>query len=89
MHDKYGNTVPFNADSLNKITKVAEAIMGTCQNLDDFIEEEFGEGITASDLDIELLRELDAITMECQACGWWCEADDLNEDQVCGDCEDD
>ena len=82
-------TIPFNADNQAKIIKVAEAIMGTCKNLDDFIEDEFGEGITAGDLDIELLRTLDDITMECQGCGWWCESGDLDDEQVCSDCNED
>ena len=80
--------IPFNADNLIKIIKVAEGIMGTCKNLDDFLEDEFGEGISATDIDIELLRALDDITMECQGCGWWCETGDLNGDQTCSDCAD-
>ena len=78
--------IPFNADNLIKITKVAEDIMGTCKNLDDFLEEEFGEGISTTDIDIELLRALDDITMECQGCQWWCEVGELNDDQFCSDC---
>lgn len=80
-------TIPYNEVNAAKMRRVAYNIMGTCKSLDDFLKEEFGdEDLSMTDFDVELLRELDDITQECQDCGWWCETSDLNEDQVCSDC---
>ena len=78
--------IPHNEENVAKIRVIAEALRGTAHSLDDRIEEQFGEGITASDLHIELLRELDDIVMECEGCNWWYETGELDDDQRCGDC---
>jgi hypothetical protein len=77
-----------NQANCNKIRQVAEIICGTCnRSLDDVLQEVFGdESIDMMDLDIELLRELDDITQECQGCNWWCETSELDDNQLCEDC---
>lgn len=72
-----------------KMLQIADAIQGTSRNIDDLVEEHFGEGVGMIDLDIQLLELLDDQVMECQACNWWCETGELNDDQVCSDCDDD
>jgi len=81
--------IPHTPENSEKIRQLAEKLCGTCnRSLDDAVQEVFGdESIDAvTDIDIELLRELDDITMECQGCNWWCETSELNEDELCEDC---
>lgn len=79
--------IPYNDETVAKVREVAETIQGTCRGLDDVVQEVFGDpDLTATELDIELLRELDSITMECEGCNWWCEPHELDEEQVCDDC---
>lgn len=57
----------------------AEALIGTCHMSDpEWME----------DLSIEELREVDSIVFSCEQCGWWCDADECNEDDgwFCNDC---
>ena len=70
------------------LLRVAENLRGTCQPLDDALQNEFGEGVTLEDVPTELLQLLDEQVLECAACGWWCEACEI-EDDVCDDCRDD
>lgn len=79
-------TIVVNPETIDKINLVAEKLIGTCDNLDSRIAEVFGEGIGAEDMAIELLELLDDVTMECERCGWWCEAGEMNDDQHCCDC---
>lgn len=79
-------TIPFTPGNKAKMDKVAENLRGTCKSLDEYLGDEFGEGVDIMEFDIELLRHLDDQVMECQGCGWWCETHELNEDQLCDDC---
>lgn len=80
-------TIPLNDDNLAKMREVAGTIQGTCKSLDSVLQEVFGdEDLTAVDFAIELLQELDSITMECESCNWWFETGELDDDQVCPDC---
>ncbi len=66
--------------------EIAEELTGTCQDLNKVLEE---RGIEFNNISVELLTVLDNETMDCQLCGWWCESHELNDDQICKDCEDD
>lgn len=79
--------IEYTPEARKKICDVADDVLGTCQSLVDVIEKHFGQDVTDMDLDIELLRELDDLAMECEVCGWWCETGFLNDQQVCDDCE--
>ncbi len=68
------------------MVEVAEDLRGTCQSLNNVLEE---RGIDFDSIPIALLETLDAEVMECQVCGWWHESCELNDDQICKDCEDD
>lgn len=68
---------------------VAETLQGTCRSLDDVLCEVFEveKGrLTAADLPIELLHELDGMVMECTVCNWWVEADEVDDESVCEEC---
>lgn len=78
--------IEFNDANKAKIVAVAEFLQGTSKSLEDGLESEFGEGADVTDFDIELLRTLDDITMQCECCNWWCETSELDDDQVCDDC---
>lgn len=81
--------IAYNDENLRKIREAAEELRGSCKSLDDVLQAHFeDDSLGITDFDIELLRELDSITMECQGCNWWCEPHELNEDQVCEDCSD-
>lgn len=74
-----------------KIQQVAEKLLGSSDSLDDAPQEVFGEGVELTDVDLELLEILDDTTMQCDSCGWWCEASefvdtDSNESSECVDC---
>ena len=83
------NEIEYNHVNLEKIRKVADFLIGTCKAVDDALCDQFGEGVTLTDINFMLLQELDSITTECDSCGWWCEPSELNEDQICNDCADD
>lgn len=45
------------------------------------------EVLTAAEQDNQkFLEALDERVMQCDACGWWVEADDVNGDNVCSEC---
>lgn len=78
---------PLNTENVAKMVDVGETLLGTCGDVDDELSKAFGEeGLTLVDFSAELLRELDDTAMLCEACGWWCEPGELDDDQVCGDC---
>lgn len=76
-----------NVENRAKMLQIADEIQGTSRNIDDLVEEHFGDGVQLIDLDIQLLELLDDQVMECQGCSWWCETGELNDDQVCSDCD--
>lgn len=79
--------IEFNEANKAKMLVVAEALRGTCGNLEDALQNEFGD-VEVGDCQIELLRVLDDTVMECEECGWWCETHEFadQEEQVCADC---
>ncbi len=66
------------------MVEIAEELNGTCNDLNKALED---RGIEFNRLSVELLTELDNAVMDCQVCGWWHETDELNDDQICKDCE--
>lgn len=70
------------------ILRIADELRGQChKSLDSILEEEFG--IDSSEVPIELLQTLDDEAMECTSCGWWFDANEIDDDQICEDCRDD
>lgn len=69
-----------------KIDTVGESLLGTASSLDDELQKEFGEDAEITDFDTALLQRLDDHTMQCEACGWWCETGELDDNQECDDC---
>lgn len=79
--------VPYNDETRAKIQEVGAKLLGSCEAADSIIEEVFGEEISSSDLDIQLLQELDDITQECATCNWWVETHELDDEQTCEQCQ--
>lgn len=76
-----------NPENLARIRSVGENLLGSCGSLDNAIQGEFGEDVEITDIATELLQELDDITMECEDCGWWCEASEFDDGgQTCVEC---
>lgn len=80
-------SIPFTPENRDKMLRVAEYLSGTCKSLEDGLESEFGEGVDVIEFDIELLRTLDDQVMCCEGCQWWCETHDLDDNQLCEDCQ--
>ncbi len=66
------------------MVEIAEELNGTCGDLNKALE---SRGIEFNQLSVELLGKLDDEVMDCQVCGWWYETHELNDDQICNDCE--
>jgi hypothetical protein len=84
-------TIEVDIESIGKIREVGGILLGTCQDPDVIVQQVFGdENLALMDLPIDLLHELDSITMVCDTCGWWCEAHEFDEeDGNCADCRGD
>jgi hypothetical protein len=61
------------------VRKLAESLIGSCHISDPPELHEWS---------IEKLKEFDALCFSCEACGWWCDAEECNEDDgwYCNDC---
>ncbi len=66
------------------MVEIAEDLRGTCKSLDEVL---ITFGLSFDGIPQELLGRLDDEVMECQVCGWWYETHDLNDDQICNECE--
>ena len=69
------------------IDHVVDSLRGTCETFDRAAE---AHGL--SPMDAELCEALDQQIFNCCICGWWCDLDEMADndfnDQVCGDCAD-
>ncbi len=72
--------------TIEMMVEIAEELNGTCLDLNKSLED---RGIEFNQLTVELLSRLDEEVMDCQVCGWWHETHELNDDQICKDCEGD
>ncbi len=66
------------------MVEIAEDLRGTCQSLNEVLEK---HGLNFDNISLELLGKLDEEVMECQVCNWWYETHEINDDQVCNECE--
>lgn len=81
---------PHTQENRNKMLLVASSLQGSSMSLEEGLSGQFGDGDEepdVSDFAIELLALLDDQVMMCEDCNWWCETGELNDDQVCIDCE--
>ena len=60
--------------------KTADRLRGTCEGM----TEEENDMVYNMD---HFAEELDDIVMCCETCGWWCDTHELDEHQVCEDCQ--
>lgn len=64
-------------------SELPHALLGTCDTLEEVCER---EGLHVS------IAENFIATSEierCDSCGWWCELNEMDEDNVCEDCRED
>lgn len=74
-------------ENKTKMTAVSEALLGSCDDLEEVLQFHFGEGNNDITMfDQKLLLQLDDFTLKCEECGWWCETGEMNEDSQCEDC---
>lgn len=65
------------------IDQLAAELLGTCTPLASALN---NRGFDEDDMTLEQCRQLDAQVMLCDACGWWVDADEISEDQICCEC---
>lgn len=74
--------------SPENVLKIAGMLIGQCQvSMDQAIEEVTGEELVTCPH--EFLLSIDERVFCCDGCGWYCSADELNNDsdeQLCEDC---
>lgn len=61
--------------------EIADELLGTASNLSDVLTRHELE-------DQELLDEVDTHVRECVTCGWWVEADEVDDAGDCDECQD-
>ncbi len=63
------------------VRKLAESLIGRCHM-------SYPEELELEDYSTEELKEFDSIVFSCEQCGWWCSADECNEDDgwFCEEC---
>ena len=66
------------------ILKLAGELNGTAKSLDDVLEKEYGLDLT--EVEDELLELLDQTVQCCEACGWWTDAELINDECLCNEC---
>lgn len=58
---------------------------GSCMTIDEALNTLFG--IDFTELSLETLEALDGEIFCCENCGWWCNVDEMSEeDIVCNNC---
>lgn len=63
----------------SRANELADELIGTMDDL--------GEHLEPFEVDdIKLMNALDAITIQCDCCGWWVGSDEVDGDQFCDDC---
>lgn len=66
-----------------RASEISDQLQGTAQLLHDVVT-------PGEEDDTELIQELDQRVFCCEACGWWCGVEELNNDspgeQTCNDC---
>lgn len=66
-------------EMLARATEVADALNGTAQSMSAVATEEECNNI-------EFCSAVDDITMQCETCGWFVDADDVDDECVCSEC---
>lgn len=75
---------PTTGDAIAKAEQLSEYLTGTTNTMPDWVHDDPQEDV--------ILAELDQLTFECAACGWWCEMSEANENpevgdgDICNDC---
>lgn len=63
----------------DRAREVADALLGTANDLENEASEEEINSISFCDA-------LDELVMQCETCNWWVAADDVDDDGNCAEC---
>lgn len=67
---------PSIGDKQERANQIAEALLGTCDDLPDEVAE-----------DVDLAQLLDGLIWRCETCDWWVEVCETDDDGNCEDCQ--
>jgi len=68
-------------DKISIARQVAESLMGSCNSIDDILRQyELNENLV---VDSEFCATIDDLVFLCPYCGWWSEAGDYADDEIC------
>lgn len=62
--------------------EIAEELVGTAKCLNDVVSPEEAN-------DASLMDDVQCLVVECETCNWWVDADDVDEEGDCLECQDD
>lgn len=60
--------------------EAADELIGTCRTFSEAM------GADIEDMPRVWLTEIDTLVMQCDQCGWWVDAHEVNDDQICEEC---
>jgi hypothetical protein len=73
----------------HQIEELCDYLRGTTNSFDDGMDAIGLPDVSLDELDREVLDEIDQSVFECSVCGWWCDTDELADDEddnVCLEC---
>lgn len=66
---------------------VAEALEGTADSLESAVWKVLEIEDPWNTLPRAFFDELDQHVMCCESCNWWCSSDEIDDDQICQNCQ--
>lgn len=69
------------------VNDFVESINGTARSVQGILDIYY-PGMEEEDILPEELDEIDQLTVECNCCGWWVDAEDIDDMGNCTDCQD-
>lgn len=73
----------------SNIRDVADALQGTCDDLEQMLQSVVSEDMTQDDMSLSDCQLLDSLAFLCDGCAWWHESAEMDGDQLCIDCSPD
>lgn len=67
------------------LARLIDYLRGTCKSFEEGLQD---CNLTELDLGENYEADLDSEIFLCEACGWWCDTDEMTESQTCEDCND-
>lgn len=60
--------------------EAADELRGTANNFDEVV------GCEMTDMSKDWLAEFEELVFLCEICDWWCDTDELTDNQACEEC---